>query len=136
MAAAPADMGFGHALTFSSSFFGYVRVTSVNNIAREAIETTHSGSANGTRTYIPSDLEDCGEVQIEGLLDHNTTPPIASAAESFTLTFPLATGETVAANWAGSAFMTSFSASVPYDGVCTFTATLKFAGAITCTAAT
>lgn len=136
MAASPVDMGFGHTLAFSSTYFGYVRVTSVNNIAREAIETTHSASTNGTRTYIPSDLEDWGEVQIEGLLDHNTTPPIVSAAESFTLTFPLATGEAVAATWAGSAFMTSFSASVPYDGVCTFTATLKFAGVVTVTAAT
>lgn len=135
MAASPADMGFGHALTFSSSFFGYVRVTSVNSISRDPIETTHSASSNGTRTYIPSDLEDWGEVQIEGLLDHNTTPPISSAAESFTLTFPLATGEAVGATWAGSAFMTSFSASVPFDGVCTFSATLKFAGAVTVTAA-
>lgn len=136
MAAAVADMGFSHALTFSSTFFAFVRVTSWNNMSRASLDTTHSGSTNGSATFIPSDIEDWGEVQIEGLLKCDTIPPLSSAAETFTLTFPISSGNTTAATWAGSAFMTNFSASVPYDGMMTFSATLKISGIITVTAGT
>lgn len=136
MAAAPVDMGFGLTMTYNSTFFSYIRVVSVNNITRAAIDTTHNGTSSGNATFIPSDIKDWGSIQVEGLFDHNTPPPIDDAAESVTITYPLAGSETVAATWAGSAFMTDFQQSAPYDGVCTFSATLKFSGAITVTAAT
>jgi len=129
-------MGFGLTMTYNSSFFAYIRVVSVNGISREAVDTTHAGTSSGNATSIPSDIKRWGTIQVEGLLDHNTPPPIDDAAETVTITYPLATGETVAATWAASAFMTEFSQSAPYDGICTFSATLTISGAITVIAAT
>lgn len=136
MAASAADTGFGMTITFSSGFFAKIRVVSWNNMSRAAIDTSHAGTSNGEMTFIPSDLVDPGGLQIEGLFDHNTEFPTGSAAETVTVTFPLASGEASAATWVASGFLTDASFSAPYDGVVTFSATLKFSGAITVTAAT
>lgn len=135
MAAAVPDEGFGHSITFQTSYFtGWLRVTNWNNISREAIETTHSGSTGGKRTYMPSDLEDPGELQCDIMWRVDTKPPIDSAAETITLTFPVSTGNTTGATWAASGFLTNFSGACPYNGMMTATCTLKFTGDITVTA--
>lgn len=136
MAASPADTAFGLTITMASSFFAKIRVVNVSGISRAAIDTTHAGSSNGDATHIPSDIVDWGTIQIEGLLDHNTEPPIDDAPENVTITFPLATGETGAATWAVSGFLTDYNSGLPYNDVATFTATVKCTGPITFTSAT
>jgi hypothetical protein len=101
---------------------------------REALETTNSATTT-QRTFRAEQLLNNGELRATIQFDASKTPPIGSAAESVTVTFPMAAGAATAANWAGSAFMTAFEATIPINGIMTATMTLKWAGAIVVTAA-
>ena len=128
-----ADSGFGVTVTFSSTFLAEITSLSWTGISRAAIDTTHSGTSSGAATFIPSDIEDYGELQVELLFKPNDTPPIASAAETVTVTFPVPTGSTNGATWAASGFLTGFEVGVPIDDRMTATATIKFSGVVTFT---
>lgn len=124
------DSGFGASVTFDSTFFGQIRSIEFDGMSREALDTTNNSTSTAA-TFIPSDIFDYGSVTIEHLLDTDDAPAISSAAETVTVTFPLGSGQSTAANWQFSGFMTGFSASVPYDGIMTATATLKVSANIT-----
>ncbi len=128
-----ADSGFGQSITFASGFFAEILSIQWSGISRDAIATTSSGTSGGSATFIPSDIEDYGEVQVELLFDPDDTPPIASAAESVTVTWPIPAGLTNGATWAFSGFMTSFEVNSPIDDRMTATATIKVSGIITFT---
>lgn len=143
MAASSAgDQATGIAITFDSGFFAMITDVNWSGISRGAIETTHSGTTptDGSvwRTFQPSDLIDAGELQVTLQFEKNTTPPYDGSAETCTVTFPTAPGESSAATWSATAFMTDFSFSAPPldDSVMEATCTLKFTGAITITPAT
>lgn len=130
---ANADQGFGLSITFSSGFMALIRSASWSGIAREPLDTTHMGSTNGAMTFIPSDLENAGELTVELLFDPDDGPPITGAAETITVTFPIPAGGSTAATWACSGFLTSFEMTAPHDNLMTATATIKFSGEITFT---
>jgi hypothetical protein len=69
------------------------------------------------------------------LFDASKDPPIEGAAESITVTYPMAAGATTAATWTGTGFMTAYEPTVPINGIMTATATIKWTGAITVNAA-
>lgn len=124
MAAVTPDVGTGTSIAFSTSFLG--RLTSVRwtGISREALETTTMATTGG-RDFIPGDLYDPGELQCEIQFDTDATPPISSAAETITITWPDA--ETAIF----SGFMTGFEISDVLEQVMTATATIKITGDIT-----
>lgn len=128
-----ADSGFGVTITFATSFFAQVTNVKWSGMSRKSIDTTHSGSSGGAATFIPSDIEDYGELQVELLFNPNDTPPIASAAETVTVTFPVPSGSTNGATWAATGFLTNFETDVPIDDRMTATATIKFSGIVTFT---
>ena len=127
----PVDLGTGLSLTFGTSGFT-ANLLSVNgqDISRPAIQTTHLGTTTA-HTFIPGDLYDPGGVEIEFQFDPDDYPPIDQPAETITVTYPLSSGGTTAANWAASGFMTDFSWGAPLEELMTGSATLKLSGAIT-----
>jgi len=134
MADPKVDIGTGTTLTFAS-FVAEIKSISIGGIAREVLDTTHLGTtpagANeiGSKTFLPGDLSDPGEISIEGHFDPSQEPPIESAASSAVITFPSTT------TWTGDAMMTNYEAGIPTEVVMTFSATIKFTGPITVAAA-
>ncbi len=129
---AATDVGFGITLTFSSGFFA--EITNVDgSMSRDPVDTTHSTTTGGYKTFIPSDLIDHGEVEVELHFDPDvgTGIPIDGAAETVTITFPTPVGGSSGATWAASGFLTNFSFSAPIDDKMTANATLKLSGDIT-----
>lgn len=122
-----ADTFFGGTISFSTGFLAQIISVTLPEQAREAIDTSHAGTTGGDMTFIPSDLIDHGELQVELNFDETTAPPIDSAAETVTITFASAT------TWAFTGFMTNYSAEAPIDDRMTATATIKVSGDITVT---
>jgi|CXWL01.1.fsa_nt_gi hypothetical protein len=139
MASPAVNVTTGLTITFQSGFFAQITDVQWSGISRPSIKTSHMGTAApsagtfGNDTFIPGDLSDPGELQVEGHFNPDTLPPIDSAAATCTVTIP---GSSTPATWAGSAFMTGFEVSMPLEDKMTFTATVKFSGAITRTAGT
>lgn len=129
------DIGTGTLMTFGTSSFS-ARIESVDgpSMHRDAIETTHMATTSN-KTFMPGDLVDRGEINITFHHDASLTPPIASAAETVTITWPIPSGLTNGATWAASCFMTDYSPTSEIEGLMTAKATLKVSGAITIVAA-
>lgn len=131
-----ADTGFGTTITFSSGFLAEIRNITGPSMSREFIDTSHAGTTGGYRTYIPQDLADGGELEVEMLFDPDSDPPIDGAAEAVTITWPMPSGGTTAATWAFQGALVGFDVTAPYDDLMTATARLKVLGEITVTAGT
>jgi len=131
-----ADSGFGVTITFATSFCAAITNVEWSGMSRKAIDTTHSGTSGGARTFIPSDIEDYGELKVDLLFNPNDAPPITGAAETVTVTFPIPAGGNTAGTWAASGFLTDFQCGIPIDDVMTATATIKFSGVVTFTDST
>ena len=131
--AAP-QQGHGVAITFSSGFFAWITDVNPASMRREALETTNS-STTVARTFTPEKLVNYGDLRVTMQFDASKDPPIEGAAESITITFPMASGATTAANWTGTGFMTAYEPTVPINGIMTATATIKWTGAVTTNAA-
>lgn len=123
---AGATVTFGTSSTWSTSVGITVKSLTWSGISRPAIDST-TLVTSGARTFMPGDLYDPGELNIEMNLDTDCAPIITAAAETITVTFQ--DGETYIA----SGFMTDFSFNVPENdsGLMTATAKFKLTGAIT-----
>lgn len=131
-----ADGGYGTTITFSSGFCAQIKSVSWDGMERQELDTTHMTSTSGYMTFIPSDLKNVGELSVELLFNPSTSPPITSAAETVTVTFPIPSGGSTAATWACSGFAKSFSQVIPHDDLMTQTIVIKFSGVPTFTAGT
>lgn len=124
-----ADTGFGISITFASGFFAEILSVDGPGLDRASVGTTHAGTTDGWATFIPSDIKDPGELEVEIAFDPDEEPPIDDAAETITVTYPNG------ATWACSGFMTGFRPSVPIDDRMTASCTLKWSGKPTFTPA-
>jgi hypothetical protein len=119
------DLGNGATITFSSGFLALITDISISGIEREAIDSS-TLSTSGGKTFMPSDVYDAGELSVEMQFATDGTPPITSAAETVTVTFPDA--ETLIAQ----GFMTGFEISdITNESIMKASATIKFTGSIT-----
>lgn len=125
------EIGTGATITFSSSFFAKIKNINWTGIERPAIDTTNMATTTA-RTYVPGDLYDAGELEVEMLLAAETAAPITGAAETVTVTLP-SEGAGSTSTWAASGFLTGFQFGAPLEEMQTATATIKFSGAITVT---
>ena len=123
-----ANTGNGSTITFSVSGFS-ANLLSVGGPGRSrgSIETSHMETVK-SHTYIPDDLVDNGEVQIELEFNGADDPPIDEAAEATTINWG-GTGDT----WAADMFMTNYEPGAAMGDRMTATATLKVTGDITIT---
>lgn len=128
-----ADIGTGASITFgTSSWTGDIVDISGDGMSREAIDVSHLNTTDW-KEFLPSDNTDPGSITLEILFDPDDEPPITSAKETVTVTFPLPAGMSTAATWASDAFVTDFSYGVPYEDRMTASMTLKLSGEITFT---
>lgn len=134
------DKGTGTTIAFGTSSWSS-RVTTINheNVSREAFDTTYMGTAApgandfGNATFVPSDISDAGEFVIECFLSPQQEPPIDQPAETITLTFPTASGDSTGTIYSFSGFATNLGSGVPHNGLMTHRMTVKVSGAVTIT---
>lgn len=134
-----ADQGFGVNIAFQSGYFAQVLNIQFSGMERVPLETTHTLSTEGWKTYIPSDLKDAGEAQITLRWHPHTKIAAALAAltaapETITITFPVPEGGTSGAVFQCSGFLTKRESDTPYDAIMGATETIKFTGKPTMTA--
>lgn len=141
MAGTPVDVTTGASILFDSGFFAEVTDINWSGMSRPSIPTSHMLTAAagagevGNATFIPGRIIDPGSLDIEFHYNPDTDPPIAGLAEAVTLAFALFPGDSTPANLTGSAFMMDFAMQGPLDDKMVATATLKWSGPITITAA-
>ena len=132
------DIGTGTTVTFGTSGIT-ANITDVgwSGLSRESVPTSHMGTTGGM-TYTPADLYDPGELTLEVQFDpdKNYEVDIARVAETITVTFPLASGQSTASAWSATGFITGIEWDDPLEGLMTGTITCKMSGAITTTPST
>lgn len=147
-----ADQGTGITLTFgTTSFTGEITDISRTGYSRPAVQTTHSSTADSgntpldgdgpnARIFIPSDLYDEGEVDVE--VHFNAEQDLAglkkAASETITITFPDAPSHTANGTYTFPGFVTSVDENYSPLDETTMRARMriKIAGEVTFTAAT
>lgn len=120
----------GATVSFSSGFFGEMLNISWGSMERGAIETTHMGTAAGFKQFIPGNLFDPGELEIEFNFQAEKTPPFTGAAETITVTYN-SDGAGATSTWSALGFLTKFESEAPVEEVMKGKATVKFTGPIT-----
>ncbi len=122
------DVGTGSTIAFGTSAFT-AEIMNINGndmFSREDIDTTHMGTT-GYRTYMPSDLVEGGTVDFEFAFDPDEQPPIG-AAETITITFPIAAGNSSGATLVFTGYIKTWSFSDPLEEKMTANATIKVDG--------
>ena len=91
------DVGIGTTIAFATSAFT-ANITNVDSgdITRNVVDKTHLGTT-GSREKMPGDLVDEGDVTFQFQFDPDAQPPIAAAAETITITFPIPAGKSTGA---------------------------------------
>lgn len=143
MAGTNVDVSTGLTVVFgTSAFTGDVIGLTIDGITRVAVDTSHMATAAagagkyGNMTFISGDLSDPGSLGLEIHFNPETTPPIDLVAETITITWPLAAGDSTAAKFAASGFCTDIGIAAPLDDKMVQSLTFKISGNVTLTAAT
>jgi len=143
MAGTTIQDGHGTTIVFgTSSFSSEVVSIDWSGITRDAIDATHLASTAPSATQfggmekIPPDLADAGELSVEIHTDPDKIPPVNLVAETITITFPLVTGDSSATTWAGTGFVTGYSANITSGEKMTTTMTIAISGVVSVTVAT
>lgn len=108
----------GNSATFALATTGAIgNIRNIGEVAAELgkIETSHLGTV-GQKTYIPDDLEEPGEVEVEVEFATGINLPGRGVVETCTITYPLRTGESTAANHAGTGFISRVSTPTLQNG--------------------
>lgn len=120
------DLGTASTLTGGSSgAFSQMTDVQWSGISREPIRTS-AMDTSAWHTFVPADLQDPGELQVERLSDGTDSLLGAAAAETWTLLF----GGNTSASAACSGFVTSEEWGVPFEDNITQRITIKLSGAI------
>jgi hypothetical protein len=120
--------GYGISITFSTGFFAKILNVDGPNMKRANIDTTYAVVTGGWMTFQPSDLKDPGEITVDIIFTPNTTPPLTSAAETITITYPIQPGGSTAATWSCSGYLADFKPKSPIGDKMTANCTLKWTG--------
>lgn len=125
----------GATVTFGTSGFTmYLDSISLGGVSREAINVSHMGTT-GNHIFTPADLVDQGTVTLNGHFNPDNTPPTAAAAETITITWPIANpSNSTNGTWAASGFCTAFNWDAVNEEKATATCELKISGGWTISA--
>lgn len=120
-----------------------VGIDTAPEFSRTSVETTHSGSTGGWKTFVPGDIKDGGmlaiTVQYNTQLDYKTL--FAAGCDTITITFPKravscgASLPTDAATWASGVVFEKLSPKWEFDSQMVITITFRVSGAATYVAA-
>lgn len=125
----------GGSITFDSGFFGSIKSVRHTGYKRGFSVCEHAGTDGGITKY-PHKHYDPGQLIVEIYIPEGSTPPMTEVAETVTVTYPLRSGESTAAKFSGSGFLTEVEENMPFDDGMMGTYTLEFSGNLTYTAAT
>lgn len=133
-----ADIGYGASITFSSSFFTQIIDMSVSGVSRTSVDISHFASTNAYRTFMPGDLKDPGELEVQHNFLTNALAAfktaMAAASASGTITYPVpAFGGASAGTEVVNMFATNHSHTIPGDDRMVGTMTIKLSGEPTMT---
>lgn len=125
MANAQVDTGHGATATFSVGAHSY-NITGID-LGEETlgkVSTDHL-LVTGNKTYMPEDLAEPGEVVMPYQFDNEAAQLAKGVVETLTITLPMGSGQTTAATWVGSGFITNIKrpnlqTNVIQDGQITF----------------
>ena len=126
------DTGHGATLTFGTSALAY-QWTKIGAAMtdRGEVETTDLATTD-YKTFMPGDLADPGEFDIEYMFDTESAQSAISglAPETITVTFPLPTGGAVAARCTGTGFVKkrTLHPELATDTIQTGTLTIRWDG--------
>ncbi len=132
--------GIAPVLTTNATLIGFVvMIDTAPEFSRTAIETTHSASTGGWKTFIPGDIKDGGSLaitcQYDTTLDYKTL--FAAGCDTITVTFPkraTSCGGSVASaagTFAASVVFEKLSPKWEFDAQAVITITFKISGAPT-----
>lgn len=103
------DTGLAAVLVTNDTFVGSIVSIGGNEQTREALDASHLGTLQNMEK-VQSDLIDAGSFDVEYLFDStNSQPSLGQAAGTCTITYPLISGGSSAANITGNGFWTSVS---------------------------
>ncbi len=136
--------GIAPALTTNTTLIGnIVGIDTAPEFSRTSVETTHSASTGGWKTFIPGDIKDGGMLavtcQYDTQLDYKTL--FAAGCDTITITFPKRATScggslaATAATFAASVVFEKISPKWEFDSVAVVTLTFKISGAPTYVAA-
>jgi hypothetical protein len=116
-------LGHGTTITFDSGFLAKIRSLQWSGIERAVVDDTFFNTTGG-KAFEPGDLADPGELVVE--IEHNTgdTPPIDSAAETVTITWP------DSVNHQATGFMSGYELQTADEEKVIATARIKLSGSI------
>jgi len=130
MASPLVDVATGITVVFTtSSFTAEIRDIGGPTLTRGSIDTSHQGTTNAL-TSAPVDLYDPGEMTMSIHFNPDKTPPVTTAAETVTITWPSG------ATWAFTGFCTDYGPTGPFNDKMTADLTIKVGDEITITPAT
>lgn len=129
MATATVDVGTGTTVAWGTSTTFTAKVTGIQlgNESVPVIDVTNM-STTAYREKMKGDLKEPLQVTVEIDYNPSLTYPLASAAETVTITLPIPAGGTTGATIAGTAFMSSWDATVPLEEKMTGTYVIQFDG--------
>ena len=105
---------FSTSVVFGTTGFAPKKMSiNIPGASREKLKTSYMGQAALSHTYIPVALSELGSMSGEVFVDPDALPPINSAAETITITWP------DSSTWAFTGFMESFDVTGERDGLLT-----------------
>lgn len=136
--------GLTAALTTNTTFIGnIVGIDTAPEFSRTSIETTHSGSTGGWKTFVPGDIKDGGMIaitwQYNTQLDYKTL--FAAGCDTITVTFPKRATTcggslaATAASWSAAVVFEKLSPKWEFDSQMVITGTFRVSGPATYVAA-
>lgn len=133
-----ADIGYGASITFSSSFFTQIIDISVSGQTRTSVDISHFAVTNGYRVFMPGDLKDWGQMEVQHNFLTNALAAqktaMAAAKASGTLTYAVPTfGGASAGTQVVDMFAIDSSHTLPIDDRMVGTMTIKLSGEPTMT---
>lgn len=105
-----ADTGNGAAIACSAGVTRTIRARNIvpGRFAQERIDCSEL-LTSGARKYLPSDLFDLPELEVEETFDtFDPMPAVGTSLGTVTITWPLRTGETTPATLAGTAYLSAY----------------------------
>ena len=134
-----ADIGYGLAITLSSSVFAQITDFSHDGFGeRSVIDISSNISTNAWRIFLPGDLKSAGTLTVEcNLLTNNLSgykTLVGASKATGTVTYPVPVdGGASAGTIAADAFCSSFSIAAPMDDRLSFSCTVQLSGEPTMT---
>lgn len=106
------DTGHGGTLAFSAGIAAFAApFRKIGAVEHEIEKVENTILASGCKRYLPGDVAEPGEFEVEYAFDATMDHPVVLTRGTITITAPTAIGQASAANLAGTGFIVSRTAT-------------------------